>query len=498
MNKFASSAITESSMTYTENGHSVASTTGSKVLDLYSVVGALRGADSDRIINLFKEAISDDKLLAARTMFYARDVRGVGTGERRLFKILLHYAAIDHPEMVKPNLYLIPEFGRWDDLYTLVGTPLEKDAFHLMHEQYLADIQCILDDTPQHMSLLSKWLKSCNASSDETRRLGRLTAQYFHMSEQYYRKSLRRLRDAIKIVETTMSQNRWSDIEYDKIPSRAGLIYREAFKKHDSERYDQYIKDVASGKKTINASMNTPQDLVHILMSRGYVVEDETVEAMWNNLPNYVGTDENILVMADTSGSMTGRPMEVSTSLAMYFAQRNHGDFHNLFMTFESDPHFVHLSDDASLYQNLRTTLNADWGGSTDLTGAFHKILRMAKENHIPQEDMPTRFIIISDMEFDEANRYGYGLAKNNLNIQNLKNMYQSAGYTMPQIIYWNVDSRDNHFHTSSEEEGVMMASGSSPAVFEALIAMKDMDITPMSAMLEVLNSERYSKIQVG
>lgn len=476
--------------TYTENGHAAVSSTGSAVLDFYGQVGGLRDAELDRVFKLFEAAIADDKLLAARAMFYARDCRG-GVGERELFRNLLHYAAVFHPEMVRPNLQYIKDFGRWDDYYALVTTGLEGEMFNLVKKQLLQDVRDCRDGKP--ISLAAKWLKSCNASSKATRALGKKTARALEMDEEIYRKILADLREYLKVVEHQMSKNQWSDINYETVPSRAGLQYREAFKRHDMERYVQFLEEVAEGKKTIHAAMNTPQDLVHIYAPSGWcpssALEDSTVEAMWKNLPDFVNSDENVLCMVDVSGSMIGRPLEISAGLGMYFAQHNRGAFHNVFMTFESKPAFVILDDNGSFLRNLRRTLEAPWGGSTNLNRACQELLRFAREHRVPDADMPKRLIIISDMEIDQAN-------SGQLHSNELREMYEAAGYTMPQLIYWNAESRHNHFQTKADTQGVMLASGSSPAVFQAVMEMKDYSVTPVEAMIEVLN-KNYSMITV-
>lgn len=501
-NVFANSARTVANMTMTENGHPAASTTGSALLDLYGQVGALRGQDEDRICSLLDAAMKEDRLLATKIMFYTRDCRG-GTGEREVFRTMLKWAAEHCQEAVIENIDLIPEFGRWDDLYSLVGTECELDAWKVLEKQLVKDLIALHNNKP--VSLLAKWLKSCNASSKETQKLGQLTRKNLGFcNEKEYRKTLKELRDHIKIVESRMSSGEWSDIQYDKIPSRAGMIYRDAFRRHDEERYKAYIDAVRKGEKKINVAMNTPQDLVHCYCDGVGSVrkpEDPTIEAMWKNLPDYIQSDENVLCMVDVSGSMYGRPIEVSTGLGMYFAQKNTGAFHNLFMTFESQPRFAVLSDAKSFHDNLRDVFNAPWGGSTDLNRACEAILNFAVRNNVPQKDMPTRLIIISDMEIDAASGHyrWHGRTADLtdiLHIDELKQMYARHGYQVPQVIYWNVESRDNHFHTRSDIPGTMLASGSSPRVFEAVMQMKDLDITPYDAMLEVLNGERYKEVK--
>lgn len=508
-NVFANAARTVANMTTTENGHAAASTTGSALLDLYGQVGALRGQDEKRICQLLDAAVAEDPLLARKIIFYARDCRG-GTGEREVFRTLLRHMATKYPsDALMCDISLIPEFGRWDDLYSLIGTPLESQMWDEMNRQLFKDEETLAEGKP--VSLLGKWLKSCNASSKETRRLGRMTAEQFGYSEKEYRKLLSRLRERIRVVECQMSAQKWDKIDYETVPSKAGLIYRDTFRKHDEERYKAYISSVERGEKKINASMNTPQDLVHAYGAGwGMKPEDPTIEAMWKNLPNYINSDENVLVMADVSGSMTGRPMEVSLGLAMYFAQRNTGAFHNLFMTFESEPHFFELKEHLSFHDNLERAYNAPWGGSTDLNRACEAMLEMAVRKHVPEKDMPTRLVIVSDMEINEASGH-YGVRwvdrlrryvedkkdfSDILHVDELREMYERAGYKMPQVIYWNVESRDNHFQTRSDVPGTMLASGSSPRVFEAVMAMKDYQVTPYDAMLEVLNGERYKEVK--
>lgn len=504
-NIFAQNARIAATMTTTENGHAAASTTGSAVLDLYGQVGALRGQDKIRILNLLEKAFKDDLLLATRTVFYARDCRG-GTGERELFRLAICWMAQNYTDILRKNLHCIPFYGRWDDLYALVGTKLENEAFAIMGEQLFNDIRGMAKGEP--ISLLAKWLKSCNASSEESRKLGRITRKKLRFpNEKSYRQTLAQLRRHIDIVEAKMSSGKWGKIEYDKIPSRAGMIYREAFKKHDNIRYGEYLEAVKKGAKKINTAMNTPQDLVHAYGA--YTAwdlrrkqDDPTIELMWKNLPDYVDSDENVLCMVDVSGSMDGRPIEVSTGLGIYFAQKNRGAFHNLFMTFESVPKFVSLTEGASLLENLCEILDSDWGGSTDLNLACKELLRFAIKNNVPQADMPTRLLIISDMEIDNAcGIYRWDRSHTDFSkilfIDELREMYRRAGYKMPQVIFWNVESRDNHFHTKSDVPGTMLASGSSPAVFKAVMAMEDLEVTPYDAMVEVLNGERYSRVTV-
>ena len=213
-------------VTLTENGGVTYKSTMNGLMDLFALGGAYRKRSDEDIIFLFKRAFEEDMTYALRCLFYLRDVRG-GQGERRFFRVITKWLAKNHTEAMRRNLKYVPEFGRWDDLYVFVDTPLEKDAFDLMYHQLALDVSC---KTP---SLLAKWLKSENTSSAKSRALGAKTRKAFCVTPRQYRKTLSVLRNRIKVVERLMSENRWDEIEFDKIPSKAGLIYRNAFARHD-------------------------------------------------------------------------------------------------------------------------------------------------------------------------------------------------------------------------------------------------------------------------
>lgn len=474
--------------TTTENGAYALSTTGTKLLDLYGSVGGLRDADDERVFNMLEAALAEDKLLATKIIFYARDVRE-GIGERDLPRRMLRYLAINHPEMVKPNIKLMGEYGRYDDLYSLVDTPLEKDMYAFMRSQLIEDWNNMNANKP--VSLLAKWIKTVDASSPKTRKLGIDTAINLGYGDSIptYKRCIRKLRKYIDIVERKMSSGEWSDIQYDKVPSRASLVYHNAFKRHDEERYNEYITKAVNGEAKINTGAVTPYDLVHQI--RRIDVDNDTVEAMWRQLPDYVNTDTNILCVVDTSGSMAGRPIEVALGLGLYFAEHNKGDFKNLFMTFSAKPAFQVIRGD-TLQQKIRNMNSAGWDFNTNLIAAFRLVLKHATKFNVPEKDMPKAIIIISDMEIDECAENGY---QYNTAVEIIEKEFESYGYKLPNLIFWNVESRHNVFHADANRRGVQLASGESAAVFKSVIEC--LNCSPFEAMLKVLNSDRYSAITV-
>lgn len=483
---FAEAATKEASFTRTENGAVALNTTSSKLLDFYSVVGALRQAQDHRIHRLFADAYAEDPLLATKIVFYGRDIR-MGTGERETFRTLINYMAKNHPEAIRPNIRLIGEFGRFDDLYAFMGTPLEADMWKFMYQQLQDDLVALKNDEP--VSLLAKWIKTPDASSNRTRQLGIYTARKLGYSVYEFKRILRKLRKQIKIVEAQMSANEWGKIDYSAVPSRAAMIYRNAFIKHDKERYGEFVQKAVTGEAKINSGTLYPYDIVEKVWNQyGDSNDDSTLEAQWRQLPNYVKEGTNAIVMADTSGSMYGRPIASALGLAVYFAERNKGAYHNLWMTFSSYPAF-HTIQGEALAQKLDSMDMQGWNMDTDLKAAFDLVLETAEDNNVAPEDMPKAIIVISDMEIDRCGNRNWSF------YDKMVHKFEKHGYQIPNIIFWNVNSRHDIYHADATRKGVQLVSGQSTTTFKNL--MECIDKTPVEAMLETLNSERYDCITI-
>lgn len=256
---FADAMRKDGSFTRTENGAVALNTTGDARLDLFGTIGSLRETDEGRIETLFAEAYNQDALFATKIAFYARDIRG-GLGERKTFRTIIRYMAEKHPEALRPNLDLIGVFGRYDDLYELIGTPLEDDMWAAMKKQFEEDLQNL--NAGNAISLLAKWIKTADASSPATRKLGILTAQKLGYPVYNFKRIVRSMRKQIGVVESLMSAGRWDEIKYPEVPSRAMMIYRKAFMKHDAERFGEFINKAEKGEVKINASTLFPYDIV--------------------------------------------------------------------------------------------------------------------------------------------------------------------------------------------------------------------------------------------
>ena len=506
MNKFMNGMANATNYTYTENGAVTHKTTKSDLLDMFAMGAAMRTRSDEDVILMFRKAFKENPVYALKCLFYIRDVRG-GQGERRFFRVVMKDLAKFDTAAARRNLKFVPEFGRWDDLYVFVGTPLEADALQIMKDQLALDVEC---KTP---SLLAKWLKSENTSSVESRRLGNITREFFGMSHKQYRKTLSILRERINVLERLMSEGRWDEIEFDKIPSKAGMKYKNAFARHDLERaknenvqtYADFAKD---STKKVNAKALYPSECVHEALnimgnqqgwsSRGHhVALDDTQRLMtnkyWDNLADYFnGATFNGIALVDTSGSMSGTPIEVAISLGLYCAEKNQGAFANHFISFESNPHWIETSGVDFCDKVYRIT-GTEWGGSTNVEAAMDLILNVAKQNGCSQDEIPQNLVIISDMEFNycvTSNNYGRGDVNDTL-FEKIAAKYRANGYEMPHVIFWNVNARQANIPMLGNGN-VSFVSGFSPSIFETIMSGK----TGYDLMMEKLDSERYAQIQ--
>ena len=475
----------------TENLALTHASTLDNVLDFFSLGGALRTRSEKDVIDLFMKAFAQDRLLAMKCLFYLRDIRG-GQGERRTFRIILKQLGKVYPLIVNKNFDNIPFFGRWDDAYELVGTGSELPMWNKINNQLAADV---LEEYP---SLLAKWLKSENTSSKVSRKLGKLTREALEMNSKAYRQILSKLRKKIDVVERKMCAKEWADIKFESVPSKASMIYSKAFRRHEPDRYQQFIDDVKSGKKEIKTSTLYPYEILRAARKGENV---EALNVIWDNQKDWLnGVEEPSIVVCDTSGSMNGlmtwgsdtkrtvEPILVAISLSIYFAERNtHPEFNNRFITFSSRPEIQRIQGE-TLYDKYMALNSAYWEGNTNLNAVFDLILSTAIRHKVPEEQMIKKIYIISDMEFDACTNW-------ETNYEVIKDMYELNNYQMPTLVFWNVEARQNQAPVTCDENGVFLVSGCSPSIFESIMASKV--ITPIDLMLEVLNKERYSRVVV-
>ena len=516
MNKFMNGLTNATNFTYTENGAVTHKTTKSALLDMFAMGAAMRSRSDADVILMFRNAFAENPVYALKCLFYIRDIRG-GQGERRFFRICMKDLAKNNTEAAKRNLQHIPTFGRWDDLYVFVGTPLEADAFELMKNQLALDVEC---KTP---SLLAKWLKSENTSSKESRKLGNKTRIAFGMNHKQYRKTLAVLRERINVLERLMSENRWDEIEFDKIPSRAGLIYKNAFARHDLEREQSeknvttYAEFAKSTETKVNAKTLYPYECVAEALKifrtgaywsmRDLPALDDTnrlmVNKYWDNLTDYFnGATFNGIAVVDTSGSMVrdgaAAPINVAISLGLYCAEKANGPFAGHYISFASRPQLI-KTEGVDFVDKVQRIYKTNLVDDTNIEATFDLMLNTAIQNRCSQDDLPQNVIIISDMEFNCATGAGwYSRSNSGFNTNNAETLLEGIakkwaahGYEMPHLIFWNVDARQNNIPMLGNGR-ISFVSGMSPTIFETIMSGK----TGYDLMMEKLNSDRYAVIQ--
>ena len=473
--------------TFTENGAVTPRSTGSECLNLFATIGALRTQSEAEIENRFLRAYAENPDLAMKILFYARDIRG-GLGERLVFRTILRWLAENEKPSLVRNLPFIAVYGRWDDILVLLNTPARREAESVLHQQFLADMKAM--ETDEQISLLGKWLPSVNASIAETVQMAKHLAHAFGMNDAQYRKALSALRAEIRIIENNLRERDYT-FDYAKQPSKAMFKYRHAFMRNDQARYQAFMKLVNSGTATLHTGTLMPYDIV----TSSYNArenEREALDVTWNALEDFTD-NENALVVADGSGSMywggNPQPAAVAQSLAIYFAERNHGAFHNHFITFSMSPQLAEIRG-RDIVEKVRYCRSFNECANTDLQAVFELILRTAVENRVPQKELPASLYIVSDMEFDSCT-HDASLS----NFENAKALYRKYGYKLPRVVFWNVRSRNQQQPVRMNEQGVALVSGCTARIFSQVMS-GEMD--PYANMMHVIGSARYEMIKAG
>jgi len=456
------------------------STTLNANLDLFFIIGAIRSEINSiygcqRLIGKFEAARNEDALISRKILFWARDIRG-GAGEREAFRILLRHIAKTHTTDLIPNLHLIAEYGRWDDLFCLFNTPIEPLVIDL-----------IVKELKLGNKLLAKWMPRLGGKvPKEKKSIAHKVRNSMELTEKEYRKMLVKLTD---VVEQKMCSKKFDQISYPQVPSLAMARYTNAFRKNDPEGFEDYKKLLIVCETKINAGAIYPYDVTKTLIEGDSAI----AIAQWESLPNYMEENqERVLPVCDVSGSMefqvsgSNTAMDICISLGLYISERNEGPFKNAFITFSEDPTLEYLTGDLlSRYNQLK---RADWGMTTNLEKTFDFVLNQSIKHGVDPSEMPTVLLIMSDMEFNEASD------TSNTALSMIREKYEESGYTMPKIVFWNLSSRHDNFPATADDEMVNLVSGFSPSILKSVLSGNT--ISPIEMMLHVIDCERYSPIQ--
>jgi len=505
---FVTAMKQENNFKHTENGAVAKKSTMSKLYDLFALGGAYRSRTESDCILLFKEAYLENPTYAMKCLFYIRDILE-GQGERRFFRVCLKWLANYDKNAVLRNLDKIATegFGRWDDLFVLFDTSCEEAVMDLITKQFTSDMYSYQKGAA--VSLLAKWAPSANASSSKTKRDARRIIHSLGVNEREYRKMLSTLRERIHVVERLMSQNRWDEIDFSHLPSRAGLIYRKAFERRDmiQEKYREFAKDTSA---KVNAGKLYPYDVVREAQkvmrcdsywNYGSTPLDNTqrliVNKYWDNLKDYFkGASLNAMVVCDTSSSMlsgasnTATPMQIAVSLAMYAAERANGPFKNHYISYSRNARLVEVRG-VDFCDKVSRIIRSNVCENTNLESVFDLVLDTAMQNNLAPSAMPKTLVIVSDMEVDRS----AGISnRKEIFMASMRNKWARKcrnKYNFPEIVFWNVSARNDTF-LDDPKSGITFVSGCSPVLFEQIMSGK----TSIDLMLDKLNSERYQTIR--
>ncbi len=463
----------------TENGMKARASTASACVDFFFNVGAMRGRDP---IPAFVAAYAENPDLAIRVALWARDVRQ-GAGEREIFRKILAYARtnLSYGEYAR-LLDKTPALGRWDDLLSLISAE-NRDSNERDDHVYGLILSGLLSGN----GLCAKWMPRKGPIASKLRKA-------FGFSPKFYRKLLV---NNSTVVETQMCAKDWDNINFSHVPSVAASRYKKAFNRH-TPKYKEWVEKLVKGDKTVkvNASAVYPYDILKGVASYAYKsnfskTELDAVLTQWEALPNYIG-DSNVLPLVDVSGSMSAPvssgskvlAMDVAVSLGLYCADKNKGKFKDTFLTFSASPQLVNLKGD--ILHKVAQMVKSKWDMNTNLHAAFDKILSVAKKGNVPQEEMPSTLLIFSDMQFDGCVEYDDSA------IQTIRRKYGEAGYSVPNVVFWNLRATDN-VPVKFNERGVALVSGFSPSILKSVLSGDMGNLTPVGVMMNTVMSDRYA-----
>ena len=466
----------------TENGMKAWATSDSKVLDLFGKIGSGRGRDMSRD---FSAALAEDANLAVRVLLWARDVRG-GAGERQTFRSLLVSLEKANPTLAGRIMHKVPELGRWDDLFTY-SDPINRKAALRMYADALMNGD----------GLAAKWAprlasskKAVTAGKQQKLRNANELRKFMMLSPKEYRQILV---GSTRVVEQLMCAKQWNEINFSHVPSLASARYQKAFGKNAADMYSAYIRELQKPqeerdpKVKINAGAIYPYDVVKSLRNGNEAVAN----AQFDALPNYVG-DTKIMPMVDVSGSMGTilaggmSAMDVAVSLGLYLSDRTTSDFKNMFITFTSNATIQSLK--GTLSQKMQQMRGAV-GYDTNLASAFDALLNTAKKGNVSPENMPDYLLILSDMQFNDHSIRGTDATA----LQMAREKYRAAGYKCPSIIFWNLTARADNTPVKTNDQGVALVSGFSPAIMASVLGADPEEFTPFAMMLKTIMNGRYS-----
>ena len=499
----------------TANGGNAFKSTGSAIVDYFMLfMRDLSISDSyDHLEKCWKE---DPKKTVA-IIFNGRD-RLNGKKEKKVANEAMLWLRKNKFETYMCNIKLyVEKYGRWKDLqfisYNLKNID-HKIEMNIIAQKLIEDKINLDNNKP--VSLCAKWAPSENDRNDRQRQFAKKVASVIYGCKDTYKMSKYRkqylvpLRKQIDIVESKMCDNKWGTIKYENIPGVASNKLKNAFIKHDEERYKKYLGDVAASVKKINVTGILPHELAGVYIkdlekfNKGEVCQ--TTEMQWKAIVENVrksGNFDNAISIVDVSGSMFNAkngsiPAQVAVALGIITALCCKGDFANKIITFSENPQLVDLitasaaekpkieNGDASeaggavsssvsnnipsLHECIKNIMGVDYGFSTDFLRCNEEIINYAIKYKVPQDKMPKKLFVFTDMQFNNTItgnfERDYRNNRDNTNAldtvyKSIVKLYEANNYKAPKFIFWNLNSDSNEvFPVNCDTEGTAIVSG--------------------------------------
>ncbi len=387
-------------------------------------ISYLRKAPDDDIINSFRKILFIDKYESIRFLFFIRSIKS-GLGERRIFRVILKYLGRDYPELLINNLNIIPKYGRWDDLYSLFDTPLEKDVISLFKYQIQEDL---LSKNP---STLGKWLKSENASSKESRVLGLKTRVLLDYTPKEYRKLLSTLRRKLNLIEVNLSSKEYSKIDYEKISKLSLNKYKKALYRNDNENYTIYCS------KNIKGSNLCPNKIIHYILNKNKLknINNNLEKLIFNITIKESKSIEDTFIINGLDENQSDEVFSILIFSILLYKKINLNAFKNYYISYKRNPKFNKLIE-SSLIKNIELIYNNYINFNIDLEAALDLLLFTILKKNLNDESKPKSVLFI------------YNSTENiNFNIsEDLVMKWLKAGLELPRIKLWNLKNMYSNF----------------------------------------------------
>jgi hypothetical protein len=460
----------------TENGAPAFATTYSSLLDLFGQL--TRTLEPTKIEELLAKCWSESPERTLQLMAYTRDIRH-GVGERRLFYYMATWLMVHAPATYHANLPVFLEQGYYRDLLLLMKV---KESLRI-RIHYTPEVALFVTDLQAAKGLSAKWAPSEGGRFDL---YAKVFAKHMGKSPKEYRKFLAAERARLQVLETYLCAQAYDGIDFQRIPSQAMLKYKDAFLRTCNaeqvesegrvalkERYEKYLQDFKAGTAKINSGTLMPHQLVKNPSS-------PAADALWNDLvaKQRGGHLSESIAICDVSGSMSvevapGVPAaHVAVALGLLIAEVSRAADRRL-ITFSATPSLVTIPQ-GSLSEKVQATMRMPWGMNTN----YHAVFKLLLEQRIDAK----RLFVFSDMQFDASGQWTQSLHNQ------IASEYASAGRTMPEVIYWNLNAK-GALPVSATQHGVALVSGFSSKLLDLFLS--DKPLKPLSLMLDALN--RYT-----